>query len=38
MGGRRMSLVRALALTACAWALSAAGTWMLVVSMGGGGR
>ena len=27
-----MSLVRAFALTACAWALSAAGTWMLVVA------
>ena len=33
-----MSLLRALALTACAWALSAGATWMLVVTMGGGGR
>ena len=30
-----MTVLRALALTACAWALSAAGTWMLVVTMGG---
>ena len=33
-----MSLFRALALTACAWALSAAGTWMLVVTLGEGVR
>ena len=27
-----MSLLRALALTACAWALSAAATWLAVVA------
>ena len=33
-----MSLVRALALTACAWALSGGATWMLVVAFAEGGR
>ena len=33
-----MSLLRALALTACAWALSAGATWLAVVTLGGGGR
>lgn len=32
-----MSLVRALALTAVCWAVSAAGTWMLVVAFAEGG-
>jgi hypothetical protein len=30
-----MSLLRALALTAAAWAVSAGATWVMVVSMGG---
>jgi hypothetical protein len=33
-----MSLLRALALTAAAWALSAGATWLVVVTMGGGVR
>ena len=32
-----MSLVRALALTACAWALSAGATWVVVVAFASGG-
>ena len=33
-----MTLFRALALTACAWALSAGVVWLVVVTMGGGVR
>ena len=33
-----MTVLRALALTACAWALSAGATWVVVATMGGGGR
>ena len=33
-----MTVLRALALTACAWALSAGATWLTVVTMGGSGR
>ena len=33
-----MTVLRALALTACAWALSAGATWVVVVTLGGGGR
>ena len=33
-----MTVLRALALTACAWALSAGATWLAVVTMGGGVR
>ena len=33
-----MTLLRALALTACAWALSAGVVWLVVTAMGGGGR
>jgi hypothetical protein len=33
-----MSLLRALALTVCAWALSAGATWVVVVTMGEGVR
>jgi hypothetical protein len=33
-----MTLLRALALTACAWAVSAGATWVVVVTLGGGGR
>ena len=30
-----MSLVRALALTACAWGVAFGATWVMVVTMGG---
>ena len=33
-----MSLLRALALTAAAWALAFGATWVAVVAMGGGAR
>ena len=33
-----MTLLRALALTACAWALSAGATWVAVVTLGEGVR
>jgi hypothetical protein len=33
-----MTLLRALALTAVAWAVSAGATWLVVTAMGEGGR
>jgi hypothetical protein len=33
-----MSLLRALALTAAAWAVAFGATWVVVVMLGGGGR
>jgi hypothetical protein len=33
-----MTLLRALALTACAWGVAFGATWVVVVTMGGGGR
>jgi hypothetical protein len=35
---RRVTVLRAVALTACAWALSAGATWLTVVTMGGAVR
>jgi hypothetical protein len=33
-----MSLLRATLITLCAWALSAGATWLVVVTLGEGGR
>ena len=33
-----MTVLRALALTACAWGVAFGATWVVVVAMGGGGR
>jgi hypothetical protein len=33
-----MSVLRAMLITLCAWALAFAATWILVVTLGAGGR
>ena len=38
MAGGRMSLLRAIALTACAWGVAFGATWLVVVAMGEGVR